>query len=31
MHYGAIVGSSADAEAFRKGVKCRVEVMQPEP
>jgi len=31
MHYGAIVGSAADAEAFRKGVKCRVEVLQPEP
>lgn len=31
MHYGAIVGSAADAEAFRKAVKCRVEVLQPEP
>jgi len=31
MHYGAIVGSGADAEALRKGVTCRVEVMQPEP
>jgi L-ascorbate metabolism protein UlaG (beta-lactamase superfamily) len=30
MHYGAIVGSAADAEAFRKAVKCRVEVLQPE-
>jgi len=31
MHYGAIVGSAADAEAFRKAAKCRVEVLQPEP
>jgi len=31
MHYGAIVGSAADAEAFRKAVKCRVEILQPEP
>jgi L-ascorbate metabolism protein UlaG (beta-lactamase superfamily) len=30
MHYGAIVGSDADAETFRKGVKCRVEVLRPE-
>jgi len=30
MHYGAIVGSSAEAEAFRKAVKCRVEILQPE-
>ena len=29
MHYGAIVGSAADAEAFRRGVKCRVEVLTP--
>jgi L-ascorbate metabolism protein UlaG (beta-lactamase superfamily) len=27
MHYGAIVGSAADAETFRRGVKCRVEVL----
>ena len=31
MHYRAIVGSAADGEAFRKLVKCRVEVLQPEP
>ena len=31
MHYSAIVGSAADAEAFRKAVKCRVEILQPEP
>jgi L-ascorbate metabolism protein UlaG (beta-lactamase superfamily) len=31
MHYGAIVGSAADAEAFRKAVKCRVEILTPEP
>lgn len=31
MHYGAIVGSAADAEAFRKGVKCRVEILTAEP
>ncbi len=31
MHYGAIVGSAADAEAFRKSVTCRVEILQPEP
>jgi L-ascorbate metabolism protein UlaG (beta-lactamase superfamily) len=31
MHYGAIVGSAADAETFRKGVTCRVEVLRPEP
>jgi L-ascorbate metabolism protein UlaG (beta-lactamase superfamily) len=31
MHYGAIVGSVADAETFRKAVKCRVEILQPEP
>lgn len=30
MHYGSIVGSAADAETFRKGVKCRVEVLTPE-
>jgi L-ascorbate metabolism protein UlaG (beta-lactamase superfamily) len=30
MHYGAIVGTSADAEAFKKGVKCRVEVLKAE-
>lgn len=29
MHYGAIVGSAADAETFRRGVKCRVEVLTP--
>ncbi len=31
MHYGSIVGSAADAEAFRKSVTCRVEVLEPEP
>lgn len=31
MHYGAIVGSADDAEAFRKGVKCRVEILTAEP
>lgn len=31
MHYGAIVGSEADAEAFKKGVTCRVEILLPEP
>lgn len=30
MHYGAIVGSAADAETFRKGAGCRVEVLTPE-
>jgi L-ascorbate metabolism protein UlaG (beta-lactamase superfamily) len=29
MHYGSIVGSAADAETFRKAVKCRVEVLTP--
>jgi L-ascorbate metabolism protein UlaG (beta-lactamase superfamily) len=31
MHYGAIVGSAADAEAFRKSVTCRVEILKLEP
>ena len=31
MHYGAIVGSPADAEVFRKAVKCRVEILAAEP
>ena len=31
MHYGAIVGSPTDAEAFRKAVKCRVEILTAEP
>lgn len=31
MHYGAVVGSAADAEAFKKGVTCRVEILTPEP
>jgi len=31
MHYGAIVGSAADAEAFRKSATCRVEILKPEP
>jgi L-ascorbate metabolism protein UlaG (beta-lactamase superfamily) len=30
MHYGAIVGTAADAEAFQKGASCRVEVLTPE-
>jgi len=29
MHYGAIVGSPADAERFRSGAPCRVEVLAP--
>jgi L-ascorbate metabolism protein UlaG (beta-lactamase superfamily) len=31
MHYGAIVGSAADADTFRKSVNCRVEILNPEP
>ncbi len=31
MHYGAIVGSPEDAGAFRKAVKCRVEILTAEP
>jgi L-ascorbate metabolism protein UlaG (beta-lactamase superfamily) len=31
MHYGAIVGAAADAEAFKKEAGCRVEVLTPEP
>jgi len=31
MHYGAIVGAASDADAFRKGVKCRVEILAAEP
>ena len=31
MHYGAIVGSPADAAAFRKAVKCRVEILTAAP
>jgi len=30
MHYGAIVGSAEDAERFRKGAGCRVEVLTAE-
>ncbi len=30
MHYGAIVGSDADAETFRTGAHCRVEVLPVE-
>lgn len=30
MHYGAIVGSTADAEFFRSRAGCRVEVLTPE-
>jgi L-ascorbate metabolism protein UlaG (beta-lactamase superfamily) len=31
MHYGAIVGEAADAETFKKGATCRVEILKPEP
>jgi L-ascorbate metabolism protein UlaG (beta-lactamase superfamily) len=31
MHYGAIVGSVADAEAFCKGAGCRAEILAPTP
>jgi L-ascorbate metabolism protein UlaG (beta-lactamase superfamily) len=31
MHYGALVGSAADAEAFRRAAKCRVEILTAEP
>jgi L-ascorbate metabolism protein UlaG (beta-lactamase superfamily) len=27
MHYGSIVGAAADAEAFKKGAACRVEIL----
>ena len=30
MHYGSIVGTVADADAFRKSALCRVEILQPE-
>jgi len=30
MHYGAIVGSSADAETFKKLVKCEVKLLEKE-
>jgi L-ascorbate metabolism protein UlaG (beta-lactamase superfamily) len=30
MHYGSIVGSASDAEAFRQAAACRVEVLTPE-
>lgn len=30
MHYGAIVGSEADAAAFAKGAPCRVEILSRE-
>lgn len=30
MHFGAIVGSQADAEAFRKAAPCRVEILKKE-
>jgi L-ascorbate metabolism protein UlaG (beta-lactamase superfamily) len=30
MHYGSIVGSASDAEAFRRAAACRVEVLTPE-
>ena len=31
MHYGSIVGTAADAEAFKKSAPCRVEILRPEP
>jgi len=31
MHYGAIVGEAADAETFKKGAACRVEILKAEP
>jgi L-ascorbate metabolism protein UlaG (beta-lactamase superfamily) len=31
MHYGSIVGTAADAEVFKKGATCRVEILKPEP
>ena len=30
MHYGSIVGTVADADAFKKSAPCRVEILQPE-
>lgn len=30
MHFGAIVGSRGDAEAFKKGAPCRVEILDKE-
>jgi L-ascorbate metabolism protein UlaG (beta-lactamase superfamily) len=30
MHYGSIVGTVADADAFRKSAPCRVEILQTE-
>lgn len=30
MHFGAIVGSQADAEAFKKAAPCRVEILEKE-
>jgi L-ascorbate metabolism protein UlaG (beta-lactamase superfamily) len=30
MHYDAIVGSSKDAETFRKLVKCEVRILEKE-
>jgi L-ascorbate metabolism protein UlaG (beta-lactamase superfamily) len=31
MHYGSIVGSSADAAVFQNCATCRVEILPPEP
>ena len=31
MHYGAIVGEAADAETFKTGAACRVEILKAEP
>ena len=30
MHFGAIVGSKSDAEAFQKLVKCEVKILEKE-
>jgi L-ascorbate metabolism protein UlaG (beta-lactamase superfamily) len=30
MHFGAIVGSRADAEAFQQAASCRVEILEKE-
>ena len=30
MHFGAIVGSRGDAEAFQKAAPCRIEILDKE-
>ncbi len=30
MHFGSIVGSKVDAETFKKGAPCRVEILEKE-